>query len=464
MNPSESQRAEPAWMTVAPSPEEFLDAAKQGLGRAVHWLKRFDPAPYLPSVIEVNTRWLGWDLQCNGSFAEYTLELADLSGQPATCAEATFRAGAEEHDLETAWHLDDLIVAWHGRGHQEALAALHGFFESNLRQGRAVGGHSIVAIKGYEGLCHVARRTAAMLVPDGQFAPHLFVDTCREDGGVADAEDRLRADAASDPAIAAFVRMMDDDLERNRSRSANENPRACVTLDELLGVARDRSIPRGQRTLDVSRWGREAFDAEYAAGARELLDSDDPEVPVVLRRAFMVRPDASTFRPFPLGAEALAERVDDPMPEKRSIVRMILARNHGEVARRTAVRLLERGDCRDEVLRMFGENLFVTDVPLIEKAVFAIPHTDELYVHDTGLDVLAITDEFTDSAMSELLRWVYERTPCRMCREGAVRNLLDVGPLPGEIAFEAVYDASSDTRYMALHGCHPPSDDGGEDA
>ncbi len=452
---------EPEWLRQPPTPEAFLDAAKKGLGRAVLWLKRFDPKPFLPSVIEVSTKWLGWDYQCNGSIAGYLLELADLSGDPDTCALATFHAAVGDHDRATAWHLDDLLYTWHQRGHRGARAAIDAFFASQLRQGGSVGGNTIIMIDGYEGLKQAARGAGDHLKLDEWFWPEGWIVTCREDAGVEDAEERLRADAAGDPALSAYIAMVDADAERHRNNAKASDSRRKCTLAEVMAMVDDPMVKRADRFHAAYDWAAHAPEAEWIEGARLLLESENPEVPVTLRRAFIGRHGTHKFRPFPLGTEALAARVDDPMPERQRIVRWILACHEGEIARRTALQLLEKGDSRDEVLRMLRSTLLESDMPLVMRVLSAAQSARTESVHEHARDVLLLS-EATDAAwLRPAILWAYEHTPCVMCREWAVREMLCIGDLPPEIAREAAYDASLDTREMAIKGLNAEAQESG---
>jgi hypothetical protein len=63
--------------------------------------------------------------------------------------------------------------------------------------------------------------------------------------------------------------------------------------------------------------------------------------------------------------------------------------------------------------------------------------------------VMSLSNIYKRCPDRRLLLHVYEHSPCSFCRESSVRDLIDAGELPEDIAEECLYDCVDDTRELA---------------
>ena len=100
-----------------------------------------------------------------------------------------------------------------------------------------------------------------------------------------------------------------------------------------------------------------------------------------------------------------------------------------------------------EVLELFIRNYQPQDDALILAALRRLSPNDD-NAHGIGLNILAICDENDSLVFSELMRWVYETTPCTVCRHSAVKWMVSSENATPEIIFECLHDANEEIRQL----------------
>jgi len=101
-----------------------------------------------------------------------------------------------------------------------------------------------------------------------------------------------------------------------------------------------------------------------------------------------------------------------------------------------------------EALDLFFENYKSSDAKLIINALNSVkPDPDD--AHNLSLSIRNLSDYYRDPKLTDALIWVYENTPCTMCREYIVERLYELGRLNDSILRECLYDANEDTREFA---------------
>ena len=70
-----------------------------------------------------------------------------------------------------------------------------------------------------------------------------------------------------------------------------------------------------------------------------------------------------------------------------------------------------------------------------------------IQVREQGQDNLG--DDILNACLASCCLWVYEHTPCSLCRESAVKALLERERAPKTLLLECLWDCSKDIRAMA---------------
>ena len=97
------------------------------------------------------------------------------------------------------------------------------------------------------------------------------------------------------------------------------------------------------------------------------------------------------------------------------------------------------------LLRLNGASL---DNQLLNLILQRLPTSDDDTAHGIGLELLDIADSCPQISTQALLHWIYEHTPCSLCRGSAVRRLHERGLLTEQQLDECRNDADSDTREL----------------
>jgi len=97
-----------------------------------------------------------------------------------------------------------------------------------------------------------------------------------------------------------------------------------------------------------------------------------------------------------------------------------------------------------EGISLLWNNALPGDEPAILAAI--VPLSDDWDVHSVAMDMLKLGK---DLDIREHLIWVYENSPCSLCRNSAVRDLIEINQAPDSILQECLLDCDTDLRKLA---------------
>ena len=101
-----------------------------------------------------------------------------------------------------------------------------------------------------------------------------------------------------------------------------------------------------------------------------------------------------------------------------------------------------------EALKLFIENYTSGDAKLIINALNSVKsNLDD--AHHLSHSIRNLIDYYRDPKLTDALIWVYENTPCTICREKMVEKLYEFGKLSDSILHECLYDARENIREFA---------------
>jgi hypothetical protein len=87
--------------------------------------------------------------------------------------------------------------------------------------------------------------------------------------------------------------------------------------------------------------------------------------------------------------------------------------------------------------------------PMVEAISAPGAFEDDFELHGTVLDLRRLLEKKKRMKDSRLPLWIYENSPCRMCRYDAVKKMVQRSILPRWIAEECLSDAYDETREIA---------------
>jgi hypothetical protein len=151
--------------------------------------------------------------------------------------------------------------------------------------------------------------------------------------------------------------------------------------------------------------------------------------------------------PLPSFDVRLLEFAHHPDKEVRRLAMHVLGKQPHPEVRELALRYARVGENDNSQLQLFRKNYEPGDWQII-KANLRLP-SDRLHLHAIFLDLQAIYREFPEADAEEPMRLLYEYDPCSMCRESAVRRLIEQKRAPEWLIEESRRDFDEQTRELA---------------
>lgn len=435
---------------------EFAAALKRGQGRALQHVRQHGLSDMRNLVLESCLKNPAYDRQCEGSRAAWLFRMFqdaedyDLFSAAILSALSSLPSDADCYDLE---HLCELAALMAKAGDEAAASALRSrVLAQPVKWPYSLYGcQPLVVLDGVSAVIALARRFGQLLIDEpGERPPSVGYLT--EDLGIFDAAaQELWRLAETDVDIKRYLdneevytareRESEKKTPEERRQEIRERARKELTLDGLLN---DASRGIGEYPGRYMRFGKYATDDELKIVLQRLIK--ETEDAVCLRLLWI-------FRRTPLPELhpkiwQLADSKDDSI--RYSAVEALAqsqARRVGELGRS---RLLSGAfTSKDsETLDLFIRNYQPQDERLILSALAPLsPDEDE--AHSLGSSLLKICENNTARTSLDMLKWVYESTPCTVCRFSAVKQMAEIGGVPPEILAECVDDADGDLRHLA---------------
>lgn len=427
----------------------FAVALRRGLGRCVIEARAStspSPSPYGPLVIAACRHHQAYDPQSEGLRTRYLLELAEATGVESDVLTATVEALPVADGSWDADQLVDLARAFACDGDARAREAL--VAQVKLAPASHDAAAALADADGEAGLVDedMGLLFAARLLGerddegDAWVARSLVEDASTWFGAGAVEEALTRAALAS-PALERFRELARPPEPAHAARPAPGDATLERLLDDVRTTREKRLNPRGI----VLTWGRRASPAELARLAEVLTDERLPEDQEVLLAAFV----RANFPGPPERLFALA-RSDRSMTSQDAF-RALKHLSHPAI-RPFALACLAERPLRWGALSLFGKNGVPGDGRFVREVLDGVPDDDD-EVHAVSLSLLDGRPEGAPGdAWAAPLAWLYEHTPCSVCRRHAIEALVEGDTLDPAMRAECRYDCDLDTRALVREG------------
>lgn len=341
---------------------------------------------------------------------------------------------AEDWD---AYQLVELAGRLAERGIEPARQALEDSLAADDMAIAETAASYLMRIEGLEGLLRAAAFFGGRLrtEPETPIDDDLLIEAEGHFG--EDVLQAIEGRARFDHAVRAWL---DASLAARREREERQ-PTPRPTLADAL---RDPRLTEGWHPVRFGFLARNASEEELEVAFRRLLFETRTEP---LRRWLALFREVAVPR---LDDRLFDLAVSEDQEVRRAAVRA-LANVQAPEVRDFALRLLrERGSAvllDSEAARLFTASYEPGDHRALEAALPAEGSVDHL--HGLSQDLLQVTQVQKSPELAGCLRWVYEHTPCSLCREEAVRELIEREQAPEDLLRECLHDVSGDTRRMA---------------
>lgn len=295
-------------------------------------------------------------------------------------------------------------------------------------------GIDFLKMDGIQGLLFVANRVGALLMvnPEAVHNGYLLSESL-EICGEQPTLNALREAGATNPSIEKYWLAAEEEHLARRPRPRRQMETTPLRYEQLFN-----EVPLNKPFLFM-KWGEHASDEELELAAKGLIAAKDSKQKLAHLRIF-------ARRPFPLDVELLTSLVD--IEEDRVGWAAIKALTHvlHPAVRALAFRLVEtqaqrRGDAIALMARNFERGDHNIVLPWFEE------EQDREARHSMGSDLTDFWKQHPDGETEiPMLRSLYEKGPCSVCREKAVMLLIERSALPIELRAECAWDANGDIR------------------
>lgn len=411
----------------------------QGLGRPYLHLQQDGAAPYRAALLRTCIVNPVYDRQCEGSRTGYLLGLLRLTGELPWYRRQILDAlgdPPEEADLD---QLLEFAARFAREGDAEARRLLYERAAEQLDADERAGATQIIDLDGLDGFVFVAERLGAVAARDLDFIDDAWLRSYLVDGreGILEQLQALRRER---PLLDRYLEAVEGNSERRMRAKAERVDIASLPYAELRALLERH--PREGAPSSIRRWAEPASDAALREAARALLDITD--VPLLRAHLAIFR-----RRMFPLAWGQLAPLVRHEDDRVGRAALTALGQLHDPGVRQLGIALLDEGFRVHDALELFMKNYRPEDDVRFAALIDAAEDDDAL--HAAGVGLVDISRANPTPAATPLLRQLYERGPCSLCREDVVQLLLDAGTLPAELASECAHDANENTRALVAH-------------
>ena len=415
--------------------EVFFQALKKGLGRAWLELRTRGDAEFRSAILHCCLHNTAYDAQCEGDRTEWLMSLIALTAHPDFYfAEiiAALRVTREFWDRSQLFSLSRRLAE---AGFAGAKAALYQAFDEQDFSESWLGGEDLIALDGLAGLAHVTRAIGRHLrQQENRWEDSWLLDFAREQLGTESVDTFLEQAALADPEIECYLEKV-----KAQARSGRAGRRAGLNLQTILDNLEN---VRGDFPGSYSQFGRTATEADLNLLFGKLLLETRQDRLIrylwIFRQRRLPRLDAKVLK------WARSEH-----KELRAAAVEALAALPDEAVRTLALELSADADSgiAAHAIGLFKVNYRSGDHRLLEALLPRLSEHED--VHWICMDIL---DVFGANQLPELaacLQWVYQTTPCSICRHRAVEALLEQNLLPSELLEECRYDCSEAIRQLA---------------
>jgi len=412
--------------------QQFRESLHLGLGRGILYVRDHDVSEYRDVILDACLHCYSYDVQVEGTRADYMYELVRLLPDKAFYHDAVLSALAGSGDDNDAVQRFRFALRLSMDGHEYAKRMMHESYNPGPSRGESIG-MNFLDMDGIQGLLFIAERMGAVLLAKpGESDIGWIINRSKEEFGEQAAWDALRDAGRNSPNIEAYrIACEASEAELHRKDPIREEIRA-MSYAELL----DR-VPNKFSLLWT--WGKQASDQELELAARGLLAAQDPKeklrhLRIFNRRLFPLRPDTLI---------TLAEGEDRLIGFNAM---RALAHVSDPAVRALAFRIVKSDTgWRGEAIALLNKNFEPGDHEIVLGWFEA--EQDREIRHSFGTDLREFWKQHPDEGSEvQMLKSLYENSPCSHCREFALKRLIELNALTEEMRAECAYDANDDIR------------------
>ena len=411
------------------SRDAFKRALATGHGRALIHAGNFDVAAYSDEIREAATTCLVYDTQFDGYREWWLAGLCKAAGLIDTIIDLPPEGSAKDQAQRAA-----LLKEFLKMGHEAALSKLYDMCSFDHPDHEIHGCNELIEADGERGLLFVARRLGGMLARDPDYwISDWQVTFFDELYGPGRARAVLEEAAPSDGDVQAYLKEIRSlELKEEVGKSATQE--AIEPVEQILNLIKTST----KRESGLRRWGKRAALGDRAKVAGLLTTESSP---VILINTLLCLAGSG----LPSVDEGFLQLVFHEDDDVRFHATRVFVHHDEPQVRLAGLALLNSGDllAGTAMLRLSARS---GDSGVILTALARIkPSEDDHGILSNLVELLERNDAIREPLIP---LYIYEFSPCMVCRERAVEILIKWGACPQWVLDEAAQDASSDIRLL----------------
>jgi hypothetical protein len=422
---------------------EFADAIAKGLGRALLYVQNYGLDRVKDLVLNACLHDLSYDIQCSNSRSKWLFAMFANSPHYLEFRDEILTELLKEPESDNDLHqicgivkemalTGDLLAS-------EKLTERVYYYSSQPNSEDWVGANELIEIQGIDTALELSRIFGRRLlvnsddsVPD-DLDLNFFENMSEESIEIFDRYAKL------EESIATYYKYIVDgklNREREDERECAETlqPKKTISLAKIIDLARHK---KHDYPYIYMRFGQKnATPAELETVFSLLLNEPDEEI--CLRLLWVFR-----RAPMPRLAERLFEWVDSQTDLLKIAALQAFAQISDDRIYQLGRSKLAKGQITGvdtDTLDLFINNYHAGDAALILAKLKAV-EIDPEDLHDIGFSIFYISEKQVNPELVILLEWIYDRTPCCICRDCTIGQLKIYQPLPDRILAEYQFDS-----------------------
>ena len=445
--------------------EEFQDALKKGLGRAVRHVQNSPPEAVREDLLNASLNCLVYDAQCEEGRAPWLMKMFQITGEPDFYRQPILKRLRELADVEPRtgsdfWQRWHLAVEFALNKDQEACDLVYEIFDKMIHDEAMRDCDALIRLDGIDGLLYVLAKIGQRIQDGFGFWDAKYdIEEVEEKFGKETVQAAIERETGKNPLIRAYFeragsddpyfdypfylqvkmppdlplrewvdRIMEDDFSDFKDYGEGYPPYYC-----LIG-----------RKSRLSQASRKAEEDEINYAFEKLLETDHPMRQFCLLGAF--------FRhPMPRIEKKIFDFLDMDNVSLRWSAVIALSGTKHEAIRNKALESLQSDPPKSNWhygFELLENNFQPGDQIVLEKAVQTREFSEIHELHSAGLSLGTLIDRYPGESFRNLCCWFYDRTPCSRCRADLVEHLVKHQTISHEMIEECRDDC--DTHIQEL--------------
>ena len=190
--------------------EEFQDALKKGLGRAVQHVRHSPPETVREDLLHACLNSLAYDPQCECSHAPWLFKMIQLSGEMKFYRQPIFKrlrelAAEESRTGCDFWQLYYLVVEFALHNDQEARRIVYEIFDKTIHDETMEGCDAIIQLDGVNGLLYVLAKIGQRIQDGfGFWEAKYDIEQAEEKFGAETVQAAIDRETKTNPLVNAY--------------------------------------------------------------------------------------------------------------------------------------------------------------------------------------------------------------------------------------------------------------------